>query len=197
MAFFVILISSYSSEESVGTSTARVILFGTIPTTLPSTAPTANLPITHDDTPLIPTDTPTISPVSDSSSETLSDSHSNTSIDSSSSQSSLGHAISNSPCDLPVATFVGSSRKRLHADLSPPPKRIRDSDLVTDLEVSSEDGYEPYIPREVGLGVDVEDSYKPYTEPDVDFDIQADIDECIAYADAIRARGTDDRDVVV
>ncbi|GKE74265.1 hypothetical protein Tco_1536306 [Tanacetum coccineum] len=85
----------------------------------------------------------------------------------------------------------------VHADLSPPPKRIRDSDLVTDLEVSSEDGYEPYVPREVGLGVDVEDSYKPYTEPDVDFNIQTDIDECIAYADAIRARGTDDRDVVI
>ncbi|GKB21503.1 hypothetical protein Tco_0855426 [Tanacetum coccineum] len=56
----------------------------------------------------------------------------------------------------------------VHADLSPPPKRIRDSDSVTDLEVSSEDGYESYVPREVGLGVDVKDSYKPYTEPDVD-----------------------------
>ncbi|GJR57629.1 hypothetical protein Tco_1499791 [Tanacetum coccineum] len=38
--------------------------------------------------------------------------------------------------------------------------------------VSLEDGYEPYVPRE------------------------ADIDECIAYAEAIRARETDDRDVV-
>ncbi|GKA07717.1 hypothetical protein Tco_0686941 [Tanacetum coccineum] len=65
-----------------------------------------------------------------------------------------------------------------------------------DLEFSSEDGYEPYVPREVGLGVDIEDSYNPYTEPDIDSDIQADIDECIAYADAIRARGMDDRDVV-
>nr|GFC03100.1 hypothetical protein [Tanacetum cinerariifolium] len=33
-------------------------------------------------------------------------------------------------------------------------------------------------------------------EPDIDSDIQADINECIMYADAIRARGTDDRDVV-
>ncbi|GKG17488.1 hypothetical protein Tco_0362445, partial [Tanacetum coccineum] len=71
-----------------------------------------------------------------------------------------------------------------------------DFDSVTDLELSSEDGYKPYVPREAGLGVDVEDSYEPYTEPDIDSDIQADIDECIAYADAIRDRGMDDRDVV-
>ncbi|GJY44411.1 putative reverse transcriptase domain-containing protein [Tanacetum coccineum] len=84
----------------------------------------------------------------------------------------------------------------VRADLSPPPKRIRDSDSVIDLEVSLEDGYVPYIPREVGLGVDIDDSYEPYTEPDIDSDIQAHIDECIAYADAIRARRVDDRDVV-
>ncbi|GKD91414.1 hypothetical protein Tco_1366921 [Tanacetum coccineum] len=42
----VISISSDSSEESVRTSTARVILFGTILTTIPSTAPTVDLPYT-------------------------------------------------------------------------------------------------------------------------------------------------------
>ncbi|GKG64567.1 hypothetical protein Tco_0661607, partial [Tanacetum coccineum] len=47
----------------------------------------------------------------------------------------------------------------VRADLSPPPKRIRDSDSVLDLEVSLMDG-------------------------------------CVAYADAIRARRVDDRDVV-
>ncbi|GKF81957.1 hypothetical protein Tco_0243613, partial [Tanacetum coccineum] len=57
-------------------------------------------------------------------------------------------------------------------------------------EVSSEDGYVPFVPREVSLGVYVEDSYEPYTEPDVDFDIQADIDACIPFADDLRARGT-------
>ncbi|GKG57380.1 hypothetical protein Tco_0584806, partial [Tanacetum coccineum] len=36
----------------------------------------------------------------------------------------------------------------------------------------------------------------PYTEPDVDFGIQADIDACIAFADDLRARGTDARVVV-
>ncbi|GJT65304.1 hypothetical protein Tco_1016784 [Tanacetum coccineum] len=63
MAFSVISISSDSLEESVRTSTTRVILFGTIPTTIPSTTPTVDLPVIHDDTPLIPSDTPTISPI--------------------------------------------------------------------------------------------------------------------------------------
>ncbi|GKB58574.1 hypothetical protein Tco_0914760 [Tanacetum coccineum] len=84
----------------------------------------------------------------------------------------------------------------VRADLSPPPKRIRDSNSLIDLEVSLEDGYELYVPREVGLGVDFKDSYEPYTEPDIDSNIQADIDEWIAYADAIRARWIDNRDVV-
>ncbi|GJT92356.1 hypothetical protein Tco_1081201 [Tanacetum coccineum] len=53
MDFSVISISSDSSEESVRTSTARVILFGTILTTISSTAPTTDLPAIHDDTPLI------------------------------------------------------------------------------------------------------------------------------------------------
>ncbi|GJW43121.1 putative reverse transcriptase domain-containing protein [Tanacetum coccineum] len=47
----------------MGTSTAQVILFGTIPTTIPSTTPIVDLPVIHDDTPLIPTDTTTISPI--------------------------------------------------------------------------------------------------------------------------------------
>nr|GEW38309.1 reverse transcriptase domain-containing protein [Tanacetum cinerariifolium] len=82
------------------------------------------------------------------------------------------------------------------ANLSPPPKRIREFDSVMELEVSLEDGYQPYVPREVGLGVDIKDSHEPYTEPDADSDIQAYINECIAYADAIKTRGMNDRDVV-
>ncbi|GJX55399.1 hypothetical protein Tco_0285296 [Tanacetum coccineum] len=63
MAFFVISISSDSSEESVGTSTTRVILFGTILTTIPPTTPTTDLPVIHDDTLLTPTISPTISTI--------------------------------------------------------------------------------------------------------------------------------------
>ncbi|GJW36725.1 putative reverse transcriptase domain-containing protein [Tanacetum coccineum] len=150
---------------------------------------------------------------SDSSSETSSDSHSDTLSDSSSRHSSSGHPISDSPCDSLTVIFAGPSRKRcrsptssvpvaspvpgalspVHVDLLPPRKRIRDSDFVTDFVVSSEEGYVPYVPREVGLGVDVEDNYEPYTEPDVDYDIQTDIDACIAFADDIAARGANVR----
>ncbi|GJU73998.1 putative reverse transcriptase domain-containing protein [Tanacetum coccineum] len=220
MAFFVISISSYSSEESVGTSTVRFILFDTIPTTVPATA---NLPVIHDNTPLIhplfhyldysssdhfTADDSSRDSLSDSLLETSSDSHSDTSFDSSSRHSS---SISDSPCDLPTAIYVGPSHKicrsptssvpvaspvcgtlsPVRADLLLPRKKIRDSDFMTNFEVSSEEGYVPYILREIGLGVDVEDSYEPYIEPDIDPDVQADINACIAFTDDITAKGTD------
>ncbi|GJX77836.1 putative reverse transcriptase domain-containing protein [Tanacetum coccineum] len=62
MAISVISVSSDSSEESVGTSTRRVILFGTIPTTIPDTTPFVIPPTTHIDTTPIPTVSPTIPP---------------------------------------------------------------------------------------------------------------------------------------
>ncbi|GKA29355.1 hypothetical protein Tco_0715600 [Tanacetum coccineum] len=63
MVVSVISISLDLSKEIVGTSTTQVILFGMILTTVPATTPTADLPVIHDDNPLIPTDTPTISPI--------------------------------------------------------------------------------------------------------------------------------------
>ncbi|GKC49186.1 hypothetical protein Tco_1071931 [Tanacetum coccineum] len=63
MAIFVISVSSDSLEEGVGTSARRVILFGTIPTTIPDTTLTVTLPTTHIDTTLTPTEIPTISPI--------------------------------------------------------------------------------------------------------------------------------------
>ncbi|GJR34645.1 putative reverse transcriptase domain-containing protein [Tanacetum coccineum] len=59
------LFSSNSSEESVGTSTGRVILFGTIPTTIPDTTPFVTPPTTHIDITLIPIISPTIPPSTD------------------------------------------------------------------------------------------------------------------------------------
>ncbi|GKD85463.1 hypothetical protein Tco_1356617 [Tanacetum coccineum] len=55
MAISVILVLSDSSEGSVGTSTGRVILFGTIPATIPDTTPSMIPPSTHIDTALTPT----------------------------------------------------------------------------------------------------------------------------------------------
>ncbi|GJZ45023.1 hypothetical protein Tco_0592619 [Tanacetum coccineum] len=62
MAISVISISSDSSEDSVGTPAGRVILFGTIPTTIPDTTPVITPPATQIDTPVIPTETPIIAP---------------------------------------------------------------------------------------------------------------------------------------
>nr|GFB11844.1 hypothetical protein [Tanacetum cinerariifolium] len=60
MAISVISISSDSSEDSMGTPVGRVILFGTIPTTIPDTTPVISPPTTE--TPII---APTIPPSPD------------------------------------------------------------------------------------------------------------------------------------
>ncbi|GJW91005.1 hypothetical protein Tco_0168558, partial [Tanacetum coccineum] len=65
MAISVISVSSDSSEDSVGTSTGRVILFGTIPTTIPDTTLSVIPPTTYIDTTLIPIVSPTIPPSPD------------------------------------------------------------------------------------------------------------------------------------
>ncbi|GJR69249.1 reverse transcriptase domain-containing protein [Tanacetum coccineum] len=118
----------------------------------------------------------------------------------------------------PVASVLLSSPtlealSYARANLLSSPKRIRSSETATDLEDCSEDSFEPYVPREVGLGVDFEDEI---TEPsrsrgtdlkmDVDVErsdgieidpkIQAEIDECFAYADAVRDRWINARVVV-
>ncbi|GJX11746.1 putative reverse transcriptase domain-containing protein [Tanacetum coccineum] len=99
------------------------------------------------------------------------------------------------------------------ADLLPSPKRIRSPKIATDLEDCSEDRFEPYVPREVRLGVDFEDnSSEPSRSRGVDLvmdvdvvrsdgieidpEIQAEIDKCFAYVDALRDRGIDDRVLV-
>nr|GEU49631.1 putative reverse transcriptase domain-containing protein [Tanacetum cinerariifolium] len=62
MAISVILVRSDSSEDSVGTPTGRVILFGTILTTIPDTTRVIAPPTTQTDTTVIPTKTPIIAP---------------------------------------------------------------------------------------------------------------------------------------
>ncbi|GJV88684.1 hypothetical protein Tco_1532622 [Tanacetum coccineum] len=140
---------------------------------------------------------------SDSSSDASSDFHSDASSD-----SSLRHSLSDhSSPDLP-STFVGLSRKRrrspmayvpalplvfgalspFHADLTPSPKRVRDSGYSADVEVD---------PRETSLrDIIVRGNEEPHLEHDIDPDIQAEINECFAYTDALRDRGIDVRVVV-
>ncbi|GKC59902.1 hypothetical protein Tco_1087500, partial [Tanacetum coccineum] len=141
---------------------------------------------------------------SDSSSEALSDFHSDASSDSSSRHSLPDH----SSLDLP-STFAGPSRKRRRspmtfvpalppvsealspvcANLIPSPKRVRDSGYLVDVEVD---------PRETSLRDDVivRGSDEPHLEQDIDLEIQAEIDECFAYADDLRDRGINARVVV-
>nr|GEV80611.1 ribonuclease H-like domain-containing protein [Tanacetum cinerariifolium] len=61
-SFCIHSVLSDSSEDSVGAPTRRVILFGTIPTTIPDTTPVIALPITQTDITGIPTKTPIIAP---------------------------------------------------------------------------------------------------------------------------------------
>ncbi|GJS92089.1 hypothetical protein Tco_0774725, partial [Tanacetum coccineum] len=68
---------------------------------------------------------------------------------------------------VPAALPVPGALSPVCTDLLPPRKRIRDSDFMNYFEVSLEEGFVPYVPRET------------------------DIDTCIAFADDIAARGTD------
>ncbi|GJU06360.1 putative reverse transcriptase domain-containing protein [Tanacetum coccineum] len=81
---------------------------------------------------------------------------------------------------IPLSSHIPGALSSVHADLLPPRKRTTSSDSVTDLEDCSDESSKSSIPRETGLRVDVE----------------AEIDECIAYADALRAEGIDARIVV-
>ncbi|GJS34688.1 putative reverse transcriptase domain-containing protein [Tanacetum coccineum] len=350
MAILVISVSSDSSEDNVGTPSGRVILFGTIPTTISDTIPVITPPTTQTDTTVIPTETPIIahtippspdytpaspdySPASDlesdpssdhipplpaispflssdddttdsdtpnippsptygtpfikitsstqrspviprcrvmilapgqpipygrpyrchlngsvnmmtarkrvgplpthrlavihsaehssldSSSKASSDFYSDASSDSSSRQSLFDHS---SP-DLPSTSAVPSRKRRrspmiyvpalplvsgalspVRTDLIPSPKRIRSHETATDLEGCSDDSFEPYVPRKVGLGVDFKDesseqSRSKGTDIEVDDDVErsdrmdinpveAIIEACFDFASGVDVR---------
>ncbi|GJR57197.1 hypothetical protein Tco_1499359, partial [Tanacetum coccineum] len=111
---------------------------------------------------------------SDSSSEASSDFHSDASSD-----SSLRH---------PLLDHSSPDLSKLYL-LLPSPKRVKDSSYLADVEIS---------PRDISLRDDaiVRVSDKSHLEQDTDPEIHEEIDECIAYADALRDRGIDARIVV-
>nr|GEZ70308.1 hypothetical protein [Tanacetum cinerariifolium] len=94
------------------------------------------------------------------------------------------------PLSLPIPRALSYAR----TDYLPSPKRIRSSKIATDLEVSLEDRFKPYVPR----GTDIEMDFDVVRSDGIDIDpeIQVEIDECIAYVDALRHRGIDARVVV-
>nr|GEW45984.1 putative reverse transcriptase domain-containing protein [Tanacetum cinerariifolium] len=272
-----ISVSLDSSEDSVGTPTGRVILFGTIPTTILDTTPVITPPTTQTDTTVIPTKTPIIaptippsldytptspdySPASDTESDPFEDLSSDhipplpavstflssdddttdsdtpdippspthgtpfTEITASTQRSLViprrrvmilapGQPIphgqlyryhSNRPVHMitarkrvgpspmtsvPALPPVSEALSHVRADLIPSPKRVRDSGYLADVEVGH---------RETSLRDDViaKGSDEPHLEQDIDPEIQAEINECFAYADALRDRGIDARVVV-
>ncbi|GJX18549.1 hypothetical protein Tco_0221226, partial [Tanacetum coccineum] len=159
-----------------------------------------------------------------SSSKASSDFHSDASSD-----SSLRHLLPDHSSPDLLSTSAGPSRKRhrslmtfvpalplvsgalspVRADLIPSPKRIRSPETAPDLEGCSEDSFEPYIHREVGLGVDVKDESSEQsrfrgTDIEVDDDVERsdrmDIDPveavikaCFDFVDITRASRVDVR----
>ncbi|GJS19635.1 putative reverse transcriptase domain-containing protein [Tanacetum coccineum] len=131
-----------------------------------------------------------------------------------SSSASRSRKRSRSPvASIPLSSPIPRALSYARVDLLPSPKRIRSPETATDLEDYSEDSFEPYVPREVGLGVNFEDeSSEPSRsrgdDLEIDFDvvrsdgieidleIQAEINECFAYMDALRDREIDARVVV-
>ncbi|GKD49387.1 hypothetical protein Tco_1278363 [Tanacetum coccineum] len=76
-------------------------------------------------------------------------------------------------------------------DLLPSPKRIRNPESTMDLEVSSAEGFEPS--RYKGTDLEMDDTVERSDGINIDPEIQSEINECIAYADALRVRGIDAR----
>ncbi|GKD13149.1 hypothetical protein Tco_1197556, partial [Tanacetum coccineum] len=90
----------------------------------------------------------------------------------------------------PIPRALSSAR----ADLLPSPKRIISPESAMDLEVSSAEGSKPSRYR--GTDLEMDDDVKRSDGIDIDHEIQVEIDECIAYAGALRVRGIDVRVVV-
>ncbi|GKE32081.1 putative reverse transcriptase domain-containing protein, partial [Tanacetum coccineum] len=141
---------------------------------------------------------------SDSSSEASLDFHSDASSDSSSRHPLSDHSLPYLPStsagpsrkrrrspmtSVPALSSVSEALSHVRADLIPTPKRVRDSSYSADVEVD---------PRETSLRDDaiVRVSNEPHLEQDNDPEIQAEIDECFAYADALRDRVIEARIVV-
>ncbi|GJQ92002.1 hypothetical protein Tco_0003141 [Tanacetum coccineum] len=101
------------SVKCVGTPAGRVILFGTIPTTIPE-----------------------IQPVIDSSLPTQTDNQYHSSPDLPSTSAGLSRKRRRSPMTyVPALPLVSGALSPVHADLIPSPKRFRDSGYSTDVEV--------------------------------------------------------------
>ncbi|GJU43822.1 hypothetical protein Tco_1201088 [Tanacetum coccineum] len=113
------------------------------------------------------------------------------------SSSSVSHSRkrSRSPAaSVLLSSLIPRALSYVCADLLPSPKRIRSPESTTDFEVSSAKGSKPSRYRGTDLEMDVDVVRSDGI--DIDPEIQAEIDEFIAYADALRDRGIDARVIV-
>ncbi|GJT18506.1 hypothetical protein Tco_0877212 [Tanacetum coccineum] len=94
-----------------------------------------------------------------------------------SSSASRSRKRSRSPvASVPLSSPTLEALSYARTDLLPSPKRIRSHETATDLEDCSEDSFEPYVPREVRLGVDFEDeSSKPSRSRGADLEMDVDV----------------------
>ncbi|GKB53276.1 hypothetical protein Tco_0904029 [Tanacetum coccineum] len=96
-----------------------------------------------------------------------------------------------SPSDHLNVLFCERSRKRSRS----PVASVRSPETATDLEDCSEDRFEPYVPREVGLGVDLEDeSFEPSRSRGANLEMD---DECCEERQGIEIDPGIDARVVV
>ncbi|GJY42127.1 hypothetical protein Tco_0429397 [Tanacetum coccineum] len=137
----------------------------------------------------------------DSSSDDLSDSSSgHSSSDHSSPALPSGIRSSHQLCSL--LSSIPHSSAAITERLSHPsfagPSRNRSRPPTTSVPISLLVPSKSSVPRETSLRDDVvvKGSDEPYSKHDIDPKIQAEIDECIAYVDALRAEGIDARVVV-
>ncbi|GKD75041.1 hypothetical protein Tco_1333323, partial [Tanacetum coccineum] len=93
-----------------------------------------------------------------------------------------------------LSSHISRALSYVCADLLPSPKRIRSPESATDLEVCLAGGSE--LSRYRGIELKMDDDVVRSDGIDIDPEIQEEIDECIAYADALRDRGIDARVVV-
>ncbi|GKD79313.1 hypothetical protein Tco_1341934, partial [Tanacetum coccineum] len=99
---------------------------------------------------------------------------------------------------VPISSPIPGALSSARDDLLPPPKRIRSSDSAMDLEDCLDESSQSSVPRETSLRDDivVRGSDEPHSKNDIDPKIQVEINECIAYADALRVEGINARVVV-
>ncbi|GJU04860.1 hypothetical protein Tco_1121290 [Tanacetum coccineum] len=94
----------------------------------------------------------------------------------------LSYLVRSPTTSVPAASPIPRALSHVHANLLPPCKRIMDFDSVTNFEVSSEEGYVPYVPREGWVGVMLR-----FNHPDVLDDtaepVREDLPELVSIVD--------------